>query len=529
MLRPTKQRVQHTDQVINLHSISKLDPAPTLVHRVISKGALESKSIADQLHRIHIAVRDVTEQHKTIMHTIRLRQRQVVQVDSSQNRTLLRARRSQQGLVEYQKDIERLSTHMKENESLSDRLQASVEDTVPRIPREVSQIPIRRFISNTRDRHTLNTRAMAARARDLSETVVLLAEQYETIASRVKQRNERHKQFELSKREKRERMFSAIFSRPSRTKNDNTRISGNRPRETIPYKAQILIRRRIAVPQQRLDRLQASIIAIQEELQRTLRYIDRLAWFTHAANKSAFEVYGMHTALRLRLGKMIIYRQKRLVDRTQSHQNKLGIHLLETRLIKLRTYDEVLFSTQPGQTPQQICKGLEEIELQNHVQRALMLNTRTGGRLRGHRLLDNAKRRTMSNDIVPHNSDDQLKIRYRRAKGCDPATPMNRNSRNEPQHTFRYMPVHRIRAMTWRPRPTRQVTSEQRQRSSPQDRILSPTEKRKSDKRKLVDTVGSWLGGGREDGAAASDAKPSGRRRPFGSRAFGDEERGDGL
>jgi hypothetical protein len=529
MLRPTKQQVQHIDQVVDLHSIPKLDPAPTLVRRVISKGALKSKLVADQLHRIHIAIRDVTEQHKTIMHTIRLRQRQVAHVDSSQNRTLLRARRSQQGLVAYQKDIERLSTHMKENESLSDRLQASIEDIVPRTPREVSQIPIRRFISNSRDRHTLNTRAMAAGARNLNETVVLLAEQYETIASRVKQRMERHEQFELSKREKRERMFSANFSRPSRIRNENTRISGNRPRETIPYRTQILIRRRVAVPQQRLDRLQASITVIQEELQRTLRYIDRLAWFTHAANKSAFEVYGMHTALRLRLGKMIIYRQKRLVDRTQGHQNKLGIHLLETRLTKLRTYDEVLFSTQPGQTPQQICKGLEEIELQNHTQRALLLSTQTGGRLHGRRLLDNAELRNSSNDVMAHNTEDPPRIRYRRAKGRDPAIPMNRNPRNQPQHTFRYMSVHRIRAMTWRPRPTRQVTSGQSQWFSPQSRILSATEKRKSDKRKLVDTVGSWLGSGVEDGTAASDAKPGGRRRPFGSRAFGDEERGDGL
>jgi hypothetical protein len=545
-LKTSVDRLSCTPQFVNSQKVIPDSPSPISIRRITSRGTLESKLTAERFYQICAAITAITEDHKHTIHNLRQRRRQRSKIDNLQSQTLLHAQHPQRRHVVYREHIDKFPVYVDESNILVGSLQLATKfavknpsrlpDVTSKTSAETPQTSIRRFVSGRPVAPKINTGALAAKTRHMCETVALLAKQYKTIAFRVQQRINRHDKFVLVKQEKRERAFSSYLNKELNIKQKNTSVTNNIPRDNTTrdmtrHRAQVIIRRRTAVPQQKFDKLQACVVAVQEELRRTLRYIDRLAWYTHAANKSAFEVYGIHIALRLRLGKMIVYRWKRLVHRTGNHENKLGTQRLEMRLVKLRAYNNVLFSTRPGRTPQEIFEELGNIEMQNQVQRALVLSTRIGGRLRGRRLLEKRKHRKSSNEGNVLDAEGQLKIRYRRVRNHEVASPKDHKSRSKSQGVVRYMPLHRLRTVTWRPsRRADRTTSDSRTRFRPKSRELTAAEKRKKEKKLLVDAVGSWLGGGAVDnGAAMPDGKTGGRKRPFGSRAVGkDDEETEG-
>jgi hypothetical protein len=376
------------------------------------------------------------------------------------------------------------------------------------IAQSAAEPSVRQFVSHTDEGHRYNLE-LTARTQQVNKIIIrssaivtqsikLFARsrvQYEVISSRINERIARSRARQVPKLQepgKREQSLSQYLkttsgptSEPERTEKGPL-LHGLESIENrqLRRKAAIIVRRNTAILRTKVDKSKAIISNIQEELRKALHYIDLLESFLRAAKYSAFDVYGLHIALRLRLGKMILYRQKR------SHRSNMAFGRLETRLADLRAYDEVLFSNASPTSPQQIRERLTELELQNEAQRSLIRSTQLGAQLRVRRPRQRRRR-------APP-------ISFRRSREHKSVAPVRRLWTRIP-YSIRYHESRRIRKRvqrTGRARPRR-----------------SAVEKRKADRLKLLETVSSWLGGGE----AETPKKEEGAKRVFGARAFGSE------
>jgi hypothetical protein len=479
-------------------NIIRAAPASFSIRKVSSNGVSDSALVSERLYQISAAITVITEECKATMHTIRRRGRQTREVKHLRNQELLKKQRHQRRLVALRKKIDRFSVFVKGSDTLIGSIGSALEEVAmkvlgrlpdvgpemrmptstlyPERPVEVPKIRIRRFVSGIIRGGRLDTKEFATKARQLGQAVALLADQSEIIASRIKQRISDHTDFILSEQQPRERAFLAYLSQLPAPAHSSTQTT---PKPALSPRAKALVRRFVAVPQHKLLQTKNNTQAIQEELQRTLRHLDRLAHHTSAANKSAEQVYGIHIALRLRLGKMILYRQKRGVT----------VLRLESHLLALRTYDGMLSAT-PETQP--VRATLSEAEMRNPVQRTL-------GRIRAERRVE----------------DGSVQIRYRRTRLSSRAPRRNR--------VVRYTALHRLRVKTHLSR----ASEKRRTRVRPKPRVTSLAQKKRSAKMALVDEVGAWLGGGKgeKDGMAlleqTAKRQSGGRRRAFGSRSGG--------
>jgi hypothetical protein len=346
------------------------------IRRVVAKGTLDVRLANDRFYHMDKMVRDLTEEHKIVMASIRQRQR------------LLRKERRTSRLLPRTPRIHRFVT-----EKRIERRQSLKEKTEPEVPRKIFQISIRPFV----------------------------AEPYEMAS------------------------FSTSVSKG---------IS------------------------------------------------KRVEQFIQTANKSAFEAYGLHIALRLRLGKMIKHRTKR--DR----QRKMAVGRLETRLIELRTYDEVLYSSTSVHSATRVRKKLRMLELQNQLQRSLVLSTQSGAKLRGRIPRSSRKDSGTSDNASARQREERptLRIRYRRNQGRKMVLPSFR---------WRRIPRYTIRRLRCGPRHTIR-------RHLSYSRRVSQRPRGPRERTKLVQTVSFWLGD--TPAKSAKAAQPA--RRPFGSRALESDDRG---
>jgi hypothetical protein len=231
---------------------------------------------------------------------------------------------------------------------------------------------------------------------------------------------------------------------------------------------------------------------------------DRVAAVLRDVNKSAFEVYGLHIALRLQLGRIIMYRKKK--DRTlQTRTTRL-----EARLIALRTYDEILYSGTYLSSAARVRKKLTGIEHQSPVQRFLVRSPDPGAQLLG---------RTSRRAADSH----MLRVHYRRNRMSRRTASRATRLRFVTRRAVRY---HTSVAQTLSPRPVRKVQANwQRRQARSWRRVQSLAKKdNNSGRTGLVQTVSSWLDGSPVATKAASPVAAQRRRRPFGSRAFGSGE-----
>jgi hypothetical protein len=384
------------------------------------------------------------------------------------------------------------------------------------IAQSASEPSIRQFVSHTNEGHRYNLE-LTARMQRVNEIIIrssnivtrsmkLFArsrDRYKIITSRIMERNARTRagQLQLSKilgSGKREQTLSQYLetfppaSEPKRTdKEPLLHDFGSIESRQLRRKAAIVVRRSTAIVRTKVDKSEAAISNMQEELRKALHYIDQLESFMRAARYCAFDVYGLHVALRLRLGKMILYRQKR------SHRSKMAFGRLETRLADLRAYDEVLFSIGSVTSRQQIRERLDELEQQNEVQRSLIRSTQLGAQLRARRRRQGRRNKNARHTTPP--------ISFRRSREHKSILPVRRLP-TRVTYSIRYHDSRRNRKLaqrTERARPRR-----------------SAVEKKKADKLKLLDTVSSWLGGGE---AQISKKEAEGAKRVFGARTSGSE------
>jgi hypothetical protein len=387
----------------------------------------------------------------------------------------------------------------------------------PFIARSASGPPIRRFVSKTDEKPRFDNVEVTARMHQVNEIIVRSSDiitrsiklltrsidQYKKIASNTKERIKRiraKQQSQLVGLRMREMGFSEYLKAMSGTswkpgQIDNEPLLqnlGSIESKQIRRKAAIVVRRSTTILRTKVDQSRAIVSNIQEDLRKALQYIDRLESCMRAARHSAFDVYGLHVALRLRLGKMILYRQKR------SHRSKMAFGRLERRLLELRAFDEVLFSNESTTSPQQIRQSLTQLELKNEVQRSLVRRMQLGSQLR--RRIPLAKQGHRKNREA---RPAALPIRYCRIREHKFVAPVRRLPGRIP-YSIRYHESRHDRKpapRTERARPRR-----------------SAVEKKKSDKLKLLDTVSSWLGGGE---AEIPEKEVEGVKRVFGGRAFG--------
>lgn len=219
---------------------------------------------------------------------------------------------------------------------------------------------------------------------------------------------------------------------------------------------------------------------------------------SNAAKLSAFEVYGIHLALRLRLGKMIVHRRR------TGTQNRLATHLVE-----LRHYNEDLYYRTSVQSTNRIAQKLLDLELRNTFQRTFVL-PRVPSTLpldQRHKKVDAAR---------PAAKHRKLPIRYHRLRKQSTDTseisnPRRRRTQIVRRHLSKPLPIHR-------------------QISYPQARLIRssastsrPVSSRPASKRQkadLVESVSSWLG---DESDTPSSVKSS-PRRLFGSKALSSDE-----
>jgi hypothetical protein len=394
------------------------------------------------------------------------------------------------------------------------------------VARSASELTSRQSISNADERRHSDVADMTARMHQVKGLIVRssdivthstkhvarLTGQYKTIASEINRRTERSKAEQQSERTalgERELVFSEYLKTISKTAYEPKRIDteghgqtlhnlGSIERRQIRRRAEVVVRRRTAILRGKVDRSQAGVSEIQEYLRKALRHVDQLRAFTYAANHCAFDVYGLHVALRLRLGKMILYRQKRQVGFRRS---KMAFGGLETRLLQLRAYDQVLFSYASVTSPQ-VHQKLTQLELQNEVQRSLVLRSQFGSQLRERRRLTKQRIRKTKDETDPRHTANTpaLRIRYRRNRERKTVSEVYGEPRRISSLHIRF---HDSKSEL--PIQTAQISSEPK----------------KSERYKLWDTVSAWLEGG---GIELPDTTVEQTNRPFGSRALANND-----
>jgi hypothetical protein len=481
------------------------------VRKVISNDPYQFTSAGHQLTYIDNAIEQLNKNYKRTLSAIRQRIRQVQKKTKS----------SDIPKDDFEVPIRRMTAR------------PATELPIRHFISNSDELPVRRFPSNSDEKHRFSIAEMTARTHRLNEIIIQSSNiitwstkivarskgQYNTIASGIEKRIKTMKakqQPELLAPRKRELAFSEYLKTISGTAHGSKQIGnkgheellqhlGNIESRQIRRKTEIVVRRSTAILRVKVDKLQAGISKVQEELRKALKHIDQLQMFTHAANHRAFEVYGLHIALRLRLGKMILYRQKR---QNGDRQSKMAFGRLETRLLELRAYDEELFSGASVTSSQQTRERLAQLELQNEVQRSLVLSTQFGEQLRGTRPLVKWRHRKTKNETNPRHTTNTpaLYIRYRRNRGRTTVSPVYRKPRRISLHSIRY---HDAR-LKQRPVP-------RTERARPRRSAQVAAEKKESDRSKLLDTVSSWLEGGE---AATPSKEVEVARRPFGSKAF---------
>jgi hypothetical protein len=342
----------------------------SVIRKVVAGGTLILKSVKDRFYHMDDVVRNLTEDYRAIVSSIRQRQR------LNQGEHRISRLSSETGSVEGEKsepDPTALQIRRFVVEDQSDRRQPLKETRASEIPEEVSHVPIRSFV----------------------------AESYNKVASK--------------------------------------KISG------------------------------------------------RLENFIQAANNSAFETYGLHIALRLRLGKMINHRTKR--DR----KRRMVVGQLETHLIELRAYNEVLYSSTSVQSASRVHNKLMMLELRNQVQRSLVLSTQSGSKLRGRTFRSNRTNKITCNNTASKQTEERphLRIRYRRNQRRNTISPYFSKPKRVLRHTIR-----------------RHLSYSRRVSQRPHKAIA---------RRKLAQTVSFWLG---EPPAKSAKVAQPVSRRPFGSNAL---------
>lgn len=219
--------------------------------------------------------------------------------------------------------------------------------------------------------------------------------------------------------------------------------------------------------------------------------------FLYVANTRAFEIYGLHVTLRLRLGKMIMRRRRPDAQRW-----------LATHLIELRCYNEDLYYRKRAQPKQQIARKLLALELRNAFQRTKVL-PRVPSAMP---LIEQRKGLKPKRNAISHR---KLSVRYRRLRRSSTvtlptSTPMRMRRQIIRQHlseTRRLLPIRHL-AVGPRARMMRSSASKTKRVS-----IRSAPRSKRDD---LVDLASVWLG----DEVAAAAPATSSPRRPFGSRAL---------
>ncbi|KAF1918358.1 hypothetical protein BDU57DRAFT_196272 [Ampelomyces quisqualis] len=231
---------------------------------------------------------------------------------------------------------------------------------------------------------------------------------------------------------------------------------------------------------------------------------DRVARIIHIANKSAFEVYGLHIALRLQLGRVILFGKK------QDRSPKVTIKRLEACLITLRAFGEVLYSGTTLSSAARVRKKLTGIELQTPIQRFLVRSIDPGAQLRGRTSRYAADART-------------LRVHYRRNRTSRKTVSRPVHLRFAMRRAIRY---HTSAPRTLPPRPVQKLRANwQRREARSWRRVRSLAKKESNSRLGLVQTVSSWLGGSPVTTKAAAPVAARRRRRtPYGSRAFGSGE-----
>jgi hypothetical protein len=438
------------------HQLVPANDAPVSgirVRKIVPRESHQFTSANDQLKSIVDAFRHVSADYNHVVFAIRKRTRQSLKKTRDHKKT---------------REHEKTVIH----KNPANTPQFSVRHF---ISRSASELPNRHLIGNADERH----------------------------------RRDAKQQSELSGLRKRELAYSKYLKTTPKTLYEAEQIDpewhkrtlhnlGSIESRQLRRGAEVPVRDRTAIFRVKVDRSQANISEIEEDLRQALKHVDQLPAFTYAANHCAFDVYGLHVALRLRLGKMILYRQKRQLG---SRRKKMAFGGLETRLLQLRAYDQVLFSKASVTSPQ-IRNRLTQLELQNQVQRSLVLRTQFGSQLCERQRLAKRRIHKAKDDIDPRHTTNTpaIRIRFRRNRERRTISEVH----EEPRRVSSRHPIRFHDSKSELPARTAQVP-----------------EPKKSDRYKLWDTVSSWLEGG-EIEIPDSTVEPA--RRPFGSRALADDD-----
>jgi hypothetical protein len=291
--------------------------------------------------------------------------------------------------------------------------------------------------------------------------------------------------------------------------------------------------------ERRLAAISKSVNAIRNTLFRLVSLF-RYWHVIHSTNALAFQAYGLHVALRIRIGRMIFTRQR-------SHK-KHTIRRLESRLLALRAYDGVLFYNKPDWTSEYVKQKLQDLEMRSLTQRALVVNTQVGVEQRARRLsavneqahrwakrkqsLPAAIRSVGQETVVDTARSPIRRIRNspRMARNADVKSTHRRFRRVKVQHN-------RIRKHVVATR-TRRMGGRAEFRKTDFDKLVSRrvvarrsrrdgrrTAERASRKEQLAATVSSWLGSADTSTKLGDDGN---RARLFGSQLQGSDGRVSG-
>lgn len=269
-----------------------------------------------------------------------------------------------------------------------------------------------------------------------------------------------------------------------------------------------MTRRVMATFEDKSTRISTSVLALRTELSQTLDFISKCTHLIHLTNNAAIDIYYLHISLRWCLATMILTRQRCNYPSSQ-------IVPLEEKLVKLRSFQNILFVHKEGLKQRHIREKLDKLESTNVHLRPLRLSVAATRRQKTERLgLSTAEliQRTRNADLrrALHNSSlrAHARIRYTLDK------PHIRLTRKSAGPVFRRivwrkglvrvfkserMCVRRFLGMKRKVRGPEVVVGEERAR-----RVvgLSGLERRRVEGKRLVETVSSWLGLGVGDGGS---------------------------
>jgi len=559
---PVPHRTISLQKKVAPQRASDFDRPRNIVRRISAAKLLPSQAASDRQLRIAQAIAQLTDEHMALMLTLRNRQRRARKARQQEKKLLV----YQQAKEDASRSVDGLASLLSILETSTSKAPDSDLQRLPHLvsrDAEESGFRVRRISSKPHNELTTDVDRADEATRQTEKETAHLTEQYNKYASPVPQRMAggarirtvptkkplisknvkglKSRSFDLEqararlfdkdiarldaqckmimftlKQRKREQMTQW---RPVPLENESEEQRRNPPNLHDRIRRAYHATRRVyqilradvrdidkSIQERRTKILQRRKAAIKKVMKREMPSLNQWAQLSRATNDSAVEIYHLHNLLRLRIGKMIFYRQK-------ERKQVLGIRSLENYLLQLRAFDGVLFYNKPDTTPEHIRARLRDLELRSVIQRSLVLNTAQGMQLRRRRLF--AQQRATAERKAQNNQDgsttriDTRSRSHGRTVQLSDKPPRSRKARE----TIRKYKTGFIQTYA---KPFLRL---RKFAAFPSERAVRRRRRRKSRlKTEFIDTVGSWLGGGE-----ARSAQTSRAGRVFGARPLGSE------